>query len=455
MADTSSRASSSPYRKIEGNGSRGRNQETDWARDPSVGETERGMNGGEDGGCGEEMEEDGRERGEEMVVTDRDREKIVLMWGYLPGVSPQRSPLLNPVPVRMPDSIAGEQWRDVCGGGCGFAMAISESGKLFTWGSTVDMGQSYFTSGKHEETPGVFHLPTEMPIIKAAAGWAHCVAVTAQGEVYTGGWKECVPTERIVRDQCSAGEMSEKEERHSESLGDQVSPKSQGSRTSGTVSASDDKGSDRNTKRRRLSSAKAGPESPSSGEESLSAPPCLVTLDVGVHISSVAAGGRHTLALSDVGQVWGWGYGGEGQLGLGSRIRNVSSPHPLPCVESASFIVDQSASATKDNLSLDGQAYQLIGSCIKAIACGGRHSAVVTDTGALLTFGWGLYGQCGQGSTDDELSPACVSSLLGVKIQGVAAGLWHTICTSVDGNVYSFGGNQFGQLGTGSYQAEV
>lgn len=82
---------------------------------------------------------------------------------------------------------------------------VSESGKLFTWGSTDDMGQSYVTSGKHEvvmlfsliylfspygssevmnlsfciyqEAPEVFHLPTEVPIVKAAAGWAHCVAV--------------------------------------------------------------------------------------------------------------------------------------------------------------------------------------------------------------------------------------------------------------------------------------
>jgi alpha-tubulin suppressor-like RCC1 family protein len=63
--------------------------------------------------------------------------------------------------------------------------------------------------------------------------------------------------------------------------------------------------------------------------------------------------------------------------------------------------------------------------------------------------------QCGQGNTDDVLSPTCVSSILGSKMQDVAAGLWHTVCTSVDGDVYSFGGNQFGQLGTGSDQAEV
>lgn len=77
-----------------------------------------------------------------------------------------------------------------------------------------------------------------------------------------------------------------------------VMPRSQGSRTTGTMSGFDSGGGDENTKRRRLSSAKLGPESSSSGEEALSAPPCLVNLNVGVRITCVAAGGRHTLALS-------------------------------------------------------------------------------------------------------------------------------------------------------------
>ncbi|KFK24154.1 hypothetical protein AALP_AAs66082U000100 [Arabis alpina] len=42
---------------------------------------------------------------------------------------------------------------------------------------------------------------------------------------------------------------------------------------------------------------------------------------------------------------------------------------------------------------------RVLGSYVKRIACGGRHS---TDTGALLTFGWGLYGQVS--TTDPWLS---------------------------------------------------
>ncbi|XP_042494566.1 ultraviolet-B receptor UVR8-like isoform X7 [Macadamia integrifolia] len=313
------------------------------------------------------------------VKMEEAKQSLVFMCGYLPGASPQRSPLISPVLVRLPPSISsGDSWKGVCRGGCGFAMAISESGKLITWGSTDDLGQSYLTSGKHGEIPEPFPLPTEASIVTAAAGWAHCVSVTDRGEVYTWGWKECVPSGKVIGDS-STGPSLEKDilERQNSMLTEQVSPRSQSPRSAtGTVSSFDNRGSgEESTKRRRISSAKQAAESSTSGDETLSALPCLVDLSPRVRITTVAAGGRHTLALSDVG--------------------------------------------------------------------------------ALLTFGWGLYGQCGRGSTDDELSPACVSALLGIQIQGVAAGLWHTVCISVEGDVYAFGGNQFGQLGTGADQAET
>ncbi|KAJ0101529.1 hypothetical protein Patl1_06453 [Pistacia atlantica] len=380
-----------------------------------------------------------------MEVEEKDTEKLVFMWGYLPGALPQRSPILSPVVVRLPATV-GSAWKDVCGGGCGFAMAISDSGKLITWGSTDDLGQSYVTSGKHGETPEPFPLPTEASIVKAAAGWAHCASVTENGEVFTWGWKECVPSGKVFGDP-STGTSLEKEafERQSSFLTEQVSPHSQGSKSSGgTLSGTDIRGSgEEASKRRRISSAKHTAEGSSSGDENLSAFPCLVTLNPGVRDCHY------------IGQAWGWGYGGEGQLGLGSRIRMVSSPHPIPCIESSSYMKDRSAAFSRGSMCSEGPGFRVPGNYVKAIACGGRHSAVITDAGALLTFGWGLYGQCGQGSTDDELSPVCVSSLLGIQIEGVAAGLWHTVCISGDGDVYAFGGNQFGQLGTGGDQAET
>ena len=78
-----------------------------------------------------------------------------------------------------------------------------------------------------------------------------------------------------------------------------MSPRSQGSRsTSGAIPNVDKGGGEETAKRRRISSTKQTAESSSSGDETLSALPCLVTLNPGVRIAAVAAGGRHTLVLS-------------------------------------------------------------------------------------------------------------------------------------------------------------
>ncbi|KAI5077940.1 hypothetical protein GOP47_0007764 [Adiantum capillus-veneris] len=439
----------------------------------------------------------------------RDRQLRVLMWGYLPASSPQRAPLLHP--TQAPPPMNDQGWKSVCSGGCGFAMAISDGGKVNTWGSTGDLGQSYVTAGKHEERPEPFPLPSESPIIQAAAGWAHCAVVTDRGEVYTWGWRECVPASKLSTEANPKGLGSgsdrevydaQLEERDGNeeglfsrplSLTDLVDPpdsalissmdatlknkcsnpskgkasspieKLQGQSSKGLkapgAGALVEKAGEEGLKKRRLAieQSTSSESSTMASDENVSAPPCLVTLHPGVQIISVAAGGRHTLALSDKGQVWGWGYGGEGQLGLGTRIRTVSSPHPVPCFGSGSPYWQDIHTGTNKGINMVDVAFlpKVPGSHIKAVACGGRHSAALTDAGALLTFGWGLYGQCGQGSTDDEVSPCYVSSLGGLPVKAVAAGLWHTVCITESGDVYSFGGNQFGQLGTGSDQAEL
>jgi alpha-tubulin suppressor-like RCC1 family protein len=359
----------------------------------------------------------------------------------------------------------------VCNGGCGFGIAISESGKLNTWGSTTELGQCYLISGKQQEVPEPYPLPTESPIIQAAGGWAHCAAVTGDGEVYTWGWSECVPnvksnpdeTEQAQGDDTSpSGPNTRLQLSPRNNVVSAISkplssapPLRNGgvllSKQSGrqnhrnlTCKTPESKGAEEVLKKRKVVSFEDGgsPESPTAAEENVFAPPCLVILDPGIRISTVAAGGRHTLALSDAGHVWGWGYGGEGQLGLGSRMRIVSTPQRVPCFNSL------------ENGVTIGEA-SIPGSCVTAIACGGRHSAVITDSGALLTFGWGLYGQVGQGSTEDELSPCLVSAMRGLRVVGIAAGLWHTLCITDIGDVYAFGGNQFGQLGVGGNTAET
>ena len=66
-----------------------------------------------------------------------------------------------------------------------------------------------------------------------------------------------------------------------------------------TCKTTETKGVEEILKKRKVVSFEDGesPESPTA-EENVFAPPCLVNLDPGIKISTVAAGGRHTLALS-------------------------------------------------------------------------------------------------------------------------------------------------------------
>lgn len=79
-----------------------------------------------------------------------------------------------------------------------------------------------------------------------------------------------------------------------------------------------------------------------------------------------------------MGQVWGWGYGGEGQLGLGSRVKMVSTPHVIPCIEPPVSGKDRSAAFAQSGTTLSAQVSKAPGNYVKEIACGGRHSAIIT-----------------------------------------------------------------------------
>ena len=79
-----------------------------------------------------------------------------------------------------------------------------------------------------------------------------------------------------------------------------------------------------------------------------------------------------------MGQVWGWGYGGEGQLGLGSRIKLVASPHLIPCIEPYLNGKDSPSMMPQGGITSAAHVQKVFGSYIRDIACGGRHSAVIT-----------------------------------------------------------------------------
>lgn len=89
------------------------------------------------------------------------------------------------------------------------------------------------------------------------------------------------------------------------------------------------------------------------------------------------------------------------------------------------------------------------------LACGGSFSAVVTSSGAVYTWGMGKHGQLGYELTavsGQQPTPRQVTDTLGnVQVMSIACGREHTLVLSYSGDLFAWGSNKFGQLGTGDH----
>ncbi|XP_076028585.1 E3 ubiquitin-protein ligase HERC2 isoform X2 [Oratosquilla oratoria] len=160
------------------------------------------------------------------------------------------------------------------------------------------------------------------------------------------------------------------------------------------------------------------------GVESVSTPTLLESIQhTVIRKVAVNSGGKHCLALSADGDVYSWGEGDDGKLGHGNK-----SPYDRPRLIET-----------------------MQGKGVVEIACGGAHSAAITASGELYTWGKGRYGRLGHGDSEDQLRPKLVEALGGYRVIDVACGSGdaQTLCITDDDNVWSWGDGDYGKLGRG------
>ncbi|KAG9348412.1 hypothetical protein JZ751_002147 [Albula glossodonta] len=94
----------------------------------------------------------------------------------------------------------------------------------------------------------------------------------------------------------------------------------------------------------------------------------------------------------------------------------------------------------------------LCGKKIVSLSYGtGPHVVIATADGEVYAWGHNGYSQLGNGTTNHGLTPTQVSTnLLNKKVTEVACGSHHTIARTTDGEVYAWGYNNSGQVGSGS-----
>jgi alpha-tubulin suppressor-like RCC1 family protein len=88
---------------------------------------------------------------------------------------------------------------------------------------------------------------------------------------------------------------------------------------------------------------------------------------------------------------------------------------------------------------------------VKQVACGEFHSLVLTVQGEVFSFGANTHGALGSGKRDAlvQAERIVANHLRGMPVRVIAAGAQSSMALSIGGQVFCWGCNQRGRLGLG------
>jgi alpha-tubulin suppressor-like RCC1 family protein len=160
---------------------------------------------------------------------------------------------------------------------------------------------------------------------------------------------------------------------------------------------------------------------------------------LGSGVAAISAGGLHTCALMNDGGVKCWGNNLPGEVGDGQACGPT-------CVTPADVCQTYDEAEQRCAEPLSG---------VVQIAAGGFHSCAVTATGGVKCWGRSEWGEVGDGTVGDgdaltldniRTTPINVTGL-GTGVKAISAGERHTCALTTAGGVKCWGRNNTGQLG--------
>lgn len=183
-------------------------------------------------------------------------------------------------------------------------------------------------------------------------------------------------------------------------------------------------------------------------------------------VSMVAGGRAHSLAIVD-GRVYAWGDNAEGQLG---RTPNTSRNSTPTLVQGLPVGVDWVAGGRDSSFAVaDGALYAwgrntygqlgdgtktrqvtpqlILSNGVVEVESGADHTVALRADGTVISWGRNRYGQLGHSGTQVRLTPTVVPGLSGIT--QVRVGRDHSLAVG-NGSLYAWGRNDGGQLGVGS-----
>jgi alpha-tubulin suppressor-like RCC1 family protein len=339
--------------------------------------------------------------------------------------SATRNPSPTPTLVGLPGEIGSVVQ---VASGANHSLAVTASGQLYAFGLNYygQLGNANGVASKGANpVPTLVTLPgASGPVVEAAVGVNYSLAVTSTGQLYAfgdnrygqlgnannNGVAAANPTPTLVTLPGANGPVTEISAGSSHSLALTATGQlyAFGFNDFGQLGNATNNGS-----------TNANPT------------PTLVTLPgASGPVSEISAGAEHSLALTATGQLYAFGLNEYGQLGAAANNG------------------DENANPTPTLVTLPGA-----NGPVSEISAGLSHSLVVTSTGQLYAFGLNEDGQLGNatnnGNENANPTPTLVT-LPGASgpVDGVSARASHSLAVTATGQLYAFGSNRYGQLGS-------
>ena len=192
-------------------------------------------------------------------------------------------------------------------------------------------------------------------------------------------------------------------------------------------------------------------------------------------ISKISAGYDHSLFQNDKGEIFACGFNEYGQCGLGHFDHSQVTPSLIPNAPSNIF---QFVCGSSQSLFLDSDGnvfsvgYNGFGQLglghktnqnelskipnippIKTISCVNASCYLIDFEGNLWSFGYNDFGQLGHGDKTNLNSPKIINNLKDIQQISYGSNGLHFLAKNSQNQIFVFGRNDYGQLGTGDTQS--
>ncbi len=314
-----------------------------------------------------------------------------------------RTPFSNaPVTVRVPSGASVTSVR----AGCDHSVALTSTGRILTWGAD-NWGQLGNGTTASRAKPGYVKLPKGAKVKAVRAGCEDTIALTTTGRVLDWGLG--------VEGQLGNGSTASRHvpvyvrlPKHTK-----VTAISAGCHFNLALTSSG----------KVLAWGQDLEGELGNGHLQDKDVPVQVRLPSGAQATAVTAGCLHAFAITRIG-LFGWGDNDQGQLGDGSTSNAVKTPEEIV------FLTRGHPLGT-----------------ITDLYAGCYHTIALFSGGGVLTWGYNIYGQLGNGTTTSSDKPVGVMLPAGVTIKAVSASCDASYALTAQGEVLAWGNNQQGQLG--------